>query len=132
LEKISYGLKAEALLSPKNEKALYSFTQVTQRAYNLDAVEIYSAKAQRLTLSISPKIIHVPLPAVSANDLQKDIHPKGVRSISAINESGELFRTIGTVPFGIKPTEAEAYVVLTNVIPTELSESMASISRGFE
>jgi two-component system, NtrC family, nitrogen regulation sensor histidine kinase NtrY len=132
LEKISYDLIAETLLDSKTEKALFNYTQITRGAYNLDAMEIYSAKAQRLTLSISPKIIHVPLPAVSANDLQKDIHPKGVRSISAINESGELFRTIGTVPFGIKPTEADAYVVLTNVIPMELSESMASISRGFE
>lgn len=132
LEKISYDLKAKTLLDPKNEKELSRYTQVTQRAYNLDAVEIYSAKAQRLSLSISPKIIHVALPTVSADDLQKDIHPKGVRSISEINESGELFRTIGTVPFGTKPTEAEAYVVLTHVIPTGLSESMASISKGFE
>ncbi len=132
LEKISYDLKTKNLLDPKNENALSRYIEESQRTFNLDAVEVYSAKAQRLCRSISSQFMHVALSAVSADDLQKEIHPKGYRSISELTDAGELFRTIGTIPFGIKPSDAEAYVVLTNVIPTDLSKSMAAIARGFE
>lgn len=36
------------------------------------------------------------------------------------------------MPFGAKRTDTEAFIVLTNLIPQDLSEYMASISRGFE
>jgi len=132
LEKISYELKAKGLLDPDNEEALSRYIQESRRAFNLDALEVYSSKAQRLSQSISPSLIYVSLSSVSADDLQQDIHPRGFRSISEQTVSGELFRTIGTVPFGIKPSEADAYIVLTDVIPKELSKSMAAIAKGFE
>ena len=132
LEKITYQLKAEALLAPKKRNDLTRYVQVSQRAFNLDAVEVYSAKANRLMLSLAPKLKNVPLPVVSADDFQKEILPKGVRSISEITNAGELFRTIGTVPFATKPAEAEAFVVLSRLIPKALFDSMASISKGFE
>ena len=132
LERISHDLKTKSLLDPKNQNALFRYLQEAQRAFNLDAIEVYSAKAQRLSQANFPEFMHVSLSAVSADDLQKEIHPKGFRSISEPTDIGELFRTIGTVPFGIKPSEAEAYVVLTDVIPTELSKSMSAIAKGFE
>jgi two-component system nitrogen regulation sensor histidine kinase NtrY len=131
-EKISHELKSAALLDPKMGNELAHYVQTAQQASNLFGVEVYSGKAKRLAASASTELTHGILSSVSADDLQKDLPPKGIRSISEITDSGELLRTIGTVPFGSKPSEAEAYVVLTDLIPKDLSESMASIARGFE
>ena len=73
-----------------------------------------------------------PSALISANDLQQEMNANNVRTISEIIDRGQLIRTIGTVPFGVKHTEAKAFVVLNVIIPPDLSEKMSSISRGFE
>ena len=60
------------------------------------------------------------------------MNQKAVRTISVNIANGELIKTIGTVPFGVEHGNAEAFVVLSILIPPDLSENMASISRGFE
>ncbi|MBW2620118.1 MAG: PAS domain S-box protein, partial [Deltaproteobacteria bacterium] len=75
---------------------------------------------------------NAPFGVVSADNLLKEMPQKGVRSISESMIAGELIRTIGTIPFGVKRTNTEAFVVLTRLMPPDLSENMVSISRGFE
>ncbi len=132
LERIAYQIKTKKLLDPKKKKALSYYIQVVQREFNLHAVEVYAVNANRLTFAFGPKLEGKPFDVVSADNLQKDIPAKGVRTISENIQTGELIRTIGTVPFGLERANAEALVVLTILIPPDLSENMASISRGFE
>jgi len=132
LERISYQLKTKKLLDPQKKKALSHYIQVVQREFNLDAVEIYAASSNRITLALAPRLEDHPLGVVSADNLQKDIGERGVRTISETVRKGELIRTIATVPFGEPPSKADAFVVLTILAPPDLSEKMESISRGFE
>ncbi|OEU63807.1 MAG: PAS domain-containing sensor histidine kinase [Desulfobacterales bacterium PC51MH44] len=132
LERISYQIKTKKLLDPKKKEALSRYIQVVQREFNLHAVEIYDANASRLTFALAPEFEDKPFGVVSADNLQEDMAPKGGRTISENIPTGELIKSIGTVPFGIKRANAEAFVVITNLIPPDLSEDMASISRGFE
>ena len=132
LERISYQIKSKKLVEPQNRKALSHYIQVVQREFNLDAIEVYSANAKRLSFTLSPELEDSHFWIVTVDNFEKDMSSNVVRTISESIPAGELIRTIGTVPFGVKNTNAEGFVVIANLIPPNLSENMASISRGFE
>lgn len=132
IERIAYQVKAKKQLGVQKRKALSRYIQIAQRAFNLDAIEVYSSNSQRLTFAISSNLEAEGLTAISANDLQKDFESEKSRTISENLNSGELVRTIGTIPFGQPHRDAEGFVVVTILIPPNLAENMDSISRGFE
>ena len=132
LERISYQIQSRKLLRPAKKKALAKYTRVVQREFNIDAVEVYGANTQRLSLALTPELKDDALGLVSTENLQKEIPGGGVWTITQEIPTGELIKTIGTVPFGVKAAEASAYVVLTILIPPDLYENLESISRGFE
>jgi two-component system nitrogen regulation sensor histidine kinase NtrY len=132
LERIAYQVQRKDLLDPRNKKALSHYIEVAQRAFNLDEIEIYAPNSERLTASLAPKLEGLDFKMVSADQLQKERGSSDVRTITDRGKSGELARTIGTIPFGVKTANAEAFAVISIYIPTELSENMASISKGFE
>ena len=76
LERIAYQIKTKKLLNPNKDKALSNYIQVVQRAFNFNAVEIYSANSKRLTLALSTEVEEKPFKEVSADDLIKKITPK--------------------------------------------------------
>lgn len=132
IERIAYQVKAKKQLGVQKRKALSRYIQIAQSAFNLDAIEVYSSNSQRLTFAISSNLEAEGLTAISANDLQKDFESEKSRTISENLNIGELIRTIGTIPFGQPHRDAEGFVVVTILIPPNLSENMDSISRGFE
>jgi two-component system nitrogen regulation sensor histidine kinase NtrY len=95
-------------------------------------VEVYGVNTQRLSLSRTPELNDNDLGLVSAENLQKEVPGGGVWTITQKIPTGELIKTIGTVPYKAKAAKASAYVVLTILIPPDLYESLESISRGFE
>jgi two-component system nitrogen regulation sensor histidine kinase NtrY len=131
LERISYQLKAKNLLDPKNPKALSHYIRIVQREFNLDAVEVYAANAERLTFALAPKLENEYFGIISTEDFQKDMPAEGIRSISQTIPSGEFVKTIATVPFAVQPDEATGFVVATMLIPPDLSENLQFIRRGF-
>jgi two-component system nitrogen regulation sensor histidine kinase NtrY len=132
LERISYQIKAKKLLDPKKEKALSQYIKVVQREFNLDGVEVYGANTQRLSFSLAPELGNEDVGLVSAENLQKETSGNGVRSITQEIPYGELIKTIGTIPFGVKASEAGGFVVVTILIPPDLYQNLQSISDGFE
>lgn len=132
LERISNEVKKKKLLEPNNRKELSNYFQVLQRILNLHAVEIYDVNSNRLVFFLNQELENKPFKVVSADNLQKGMESNGVRTITENIPDGELIRTIGAIPFGASYPEAEALVVLTIMIPPDLSENMESISRGFE
>ncbi len=132
LERISYQIKAKKLLDPKKEKALSQYIKVVQREFNLDGVEVYAANTQRLSFSLAPELGNEDVGLVSAENLQKETSGNGVRSITQEIPYGELIKTIGTIPFGVKASEADGFVVVTILIPPDLYQNLQSISDGFE
>ena len=132
LERVSYQIKTKKLLDAKKRKALSRYVHVVQRAFNIHALEVYDVNSNRLTFALAPELEDKPFKVVSAGNFQKDMESKEVRSIYEKIPSGELIRTIGTVPFGVRHKDAEAFVVSTVLISLDLSENMASISRGVE
>jgi len=132
LERIAYQIKTKKLLASKKTEALSRYIQVVQRAFNIDAIEVYATNADRLAVSQTADLNPSVLSFVSADNLQKELPDGSVRSFSEKIAGGELVRTIGTIPFGADGADVRAFVVLTLSFPPGLSENMASISRGFE
>ena len=132
LERISYQLKAKDLLSPENQKALVKYIRVVQREFNFDGVEVYGVNTQRITFATASDLTNQYFGIVSAENLQKEIPGGGIWTITEEVPTGELIKTIGTVPFGVKAAEAIGFVVLTVLIPPDLYENLEFISRGFE
>jgi len=132
LERISYQIKAKKLLDPKKEKDLSQYVKVVQREFNLDGVEVYAANTQRLSFSLAPELGNEDVGLISAENLQKETSGNGVRSITQEIPYGELVKTIGTIPFGVKASEAGGFVVVTILIPPDLYQNLQSISDGFE
>jgi two-component system nitrogen regulation sensor histidine kinase NtrY len=132
LERIAYQLKTRKLLDSKKRKALSNYAQIVQREFNLHAVEVYDANAKRLTFALAPRLENKPFHVVSTENFQKNFAEKGVRTVLENVSDGELIRTIGMVPFGVIPQDSEAFIVLSILSPRDLSEKLASISRGFE
>ncbi|MFC1858047.1 PAS domain-containing sensor histidine kinase [Thermodesulfobacteriota bacterium] len=132
LERIAYQIQTKKLLHPKKRKSLSHYIQVVQREFNFNAVEVYDANSRRLTFAVAPLLEDIPFGVVSADNLLKEMAPKDVRSVADRIPGGELIRTIGTVPFGTNPLKAEAFIALAILIPPDLSQNMAAISRGSE
>ena len=132
LEQIAYQIQTKNYLAPEKLDELSHYIQVAQRSFNIHAVEVYAQNYNRISLSVSPQLEQQTIEPVSRDSLRKNPEKMPVRSISQAVDSGELIRTIGTVPFGEPHAQANAFVVLSVLIPPDLSAHMASISRGVE
>ncbi len=132
LERIAYQIEKKKLLTTKKEKALSRYIQIVQREFNLNAIEIYNTKVERLTYAVSLELEPHPFNRIDAGDLQKSSTAESVHTIVTDTDFGELIRTIGSVPFGAAPTKAQGFIAISTYIPPDLSASMASIGRGFE
>ena len=131
-ERISVQIMKKRLLEPANKKALSRYIQIVQRAFNMHAVEVYNLNSERLDAAISKEMENKPLNTISPEVMHQKIAPQKVRSVSERIAHGELMRTIGTLPYGAPRQKVAGFVVLTTLIPQDLSEDMRSISRGFE
>ncbi|SCY70330.1 ATP-binding protein [Desulfoluna spongiiphila] len=131
LERITYQLDKKYLAATK-KGSLSNYIVVSQRAFNIDAIEVYGKNTERLTFSISSDTAPATLNPIAAGELQKSAQSKGVHTV--IEESGgrELIRSIATVPFGAERQDARAYVVITIRVSRELVENISSVTRGFE
>ena len=132
LERAAYQIKTKKMLAAKKRKALNNYIQVVQRAFNLDAIEVYDVNTKRITYAIAPELEEVPFNAVSADDLRKEMMPNGVRSITETLPNGEFVRTIGTIPFKSDLAKADALIVISVLIPPAIAANLQSISRGIE
>ena len=132
LEKTASQVKAKNLmLSLKNSDLIY-YIQSIQKSFDLNAVEIYATNSERLILAGCKEFKNKRLEPVSEAVLKKKPDLNGVRSFSENVSYGELVRTIGTIPFRADLADIRAFIVITTLIPLDLSESMMTISRAVE
>lgn len=128
----AYQIHSRKLLLPENAKELTRYVQVVQLAFNLHAVEIYTPDGKRSTLSLAKELKNSYFGLLTSDDLMKISSDTSFRTLSEVIEAGESIRTMTAIPFGSPPSEAEAFLVITSLISHDLSNSLASISRGSE
>ncbi|MBU2622506.1 MAG: HAMP domain-containing protein [Proteobacteria bacterium] len=132
LERISYQINSKKLLDPLKINSLSHYLVVVQRSFNINAIELYNSDFERVSFALAPQLENFPLDTITPDNIQKNMSPENIRTITEKISRGELVRIIGTVPFGVQPNEANGYIVLTSLISNHLSNKMKSISLGFE
>ncbi len=132
LERIAYQLKSKKILAPDQRKNLNRYVEIVRRSLNFDGVEIYTPKKKLIAISTSPEIKSRKLRPIPTDNLFKKKDAPHVFSVSETGKQGEIYRSIGTVPFAETGRRIEAFVVISRLIPPALSSSMASISKGFD
>jgi two-component system nitrogen regulation sensor histidine kinase NtrY len=132
LERIAYQLNSKNLLARDQRKDLDRYVEVVRRSLNFNGVEIYTPKTKLISVSISDEIEPNELhPIPTARLLQRNGDTQ-VFSMSENGKYGEAYRSIGTVPFAETGDRIKAFVVITRLIPPDLSTNMVSISKGFD
>ncbi|NVM20729.1 MAG: PAS domain-containing protein [Desulfobacterales bacterium] len=132
LERIAYQIVGRDLLGNENKKILRHYARVVQGAFNLQAIEIYSIRSERLAVALDADLEGTPLEPVSTGDIQKQLHESDFLTLTGLLPSGEMIRTLGCIPVNAGPDKALGVVAVTTIIPPGLSQNMAAISRGFD
>ncbi len=133
LDKAAYQIDSRELLSVKNKTELSNYTQVVQRAFNLNVVEVYNAEGERLTISADPKLGDKEFRPIRKEALQTGVNRKSdIWSVSENLDGGEFIRNISAIPFGAPENEIKGFVVISVLLPPDLVENLASISTGVE
>jgi two-component system nitrogen regulation sensor histidine kinase NtrY len=131
-KRATYQIDSQKLLTKESDKELNRYVQVVQRAFNIDGVEVYTPDARRRSLSLSKEFKNSYFGILTADDLMGIPQGKTSRTVSRNIDGGETIRTITTIPFGVDPQTSDAFLVVTAFISQDLSQDLASISRGAE
>ena len=130
LKQIANQIKSRNLLAPEKRKELLKYINISQRSFNLHSAEVYTANTERIAYAFNKKIKYFKM--MNSDGFNRNISSESLWSVFETIPEGELTRTISTIPFGVKQSEAEAFAVLSTMIPPALSQNLASISKGFE
>ncbi|MGE0085712.1 MAG: HAMP domain-containing protein, partial [Desulfococcaceae bacterium] len=128
----SVQIAGKNLLAPDERENLARYIQVIQREFNLHAAEVYDRTARRLTRARGPELAKTDLPPLAADTLLKYGGKENILTVSEESSLGELNRTVGTIPFAQAWSKAEGFIVFSTLIPADLTENLAAISRGYE
>ncbi|MBT8340817.1 MAG: PAS domain-containing sensor histidine kinase, partial [Desulfatitalea sp.] len=82
LERVAYQIEKKHQLTDAQNLPLNHYIQVVQREFNLDAIEVYDAQAERLVYALSAALEDKPLAPIAASDLIKPANNGGVHTIS--------------------------------------------------
>ncbi len=132
LERASYQISKKNFLDPDNSTALSRYIRIVQREFNIAAIEVYDLKANRLAFSLSDELENTVFGIVPTHVLLENTIPEAVWTHSEYVTKGELIRTVGTIPFGADRSQIKGYLIISILLVPDISESMKSITRGFE
>ncbi len=131
-KRAAFQIDSRKLMQPENQKKLTRYTQVIQRAFNRHGVEVYTPDAKRVCLSLANELEPLYFGLLTTADLTKIPMTKVSNTIYQTIEEGEFLRTVATIPFGINPSKAEGFIVITTLVSPDLSENLKAILKGVE
>ncbi|MFZ0614770.1 MAG: ATP-binding protein [Desulfobacterales bacterium] len=132
IDRTAYQITRKDLLAPQNIDALARYASVVQREFNIPALEVYDANAMRLTISLDEALDSAAFGILPAEKLLQGFVPDNIWTLSEYIPTGELIRTVGTIPFGVPRDQAKGFLCLSTLLVPDISQSMKSITRGFE
>ncbi len=133
LERAAYQINKQNLLREYRRNELNRYIQVVQREFNLDAVEVYSTKGDRLVYAVSRELEENPIAVIPLQTLQRGAPDEAhLVSLSRHTAAGELVSSISSLPFGAERKDAEALLAISLLLPPGLSSDLTAISRGYK
>ena len=130
LGSMAYQITTKKMMSRGKEAALKNYVQVVQRSFNLDAVDVYNPQAQRVYLSARDDIAVDPIGPVSPAQLLHNNVSQTLFSITQKHNGVEYYSTIGRIPLDAAPQNKKVIIVISTVLPKEMTANLASITKG--
>ena len=131
LDKAAYQVDTRNLLNSENTRNLNNYTQIVQREFNLDSVEVYNAGFSLVAVSADSALAGGAFEPLDQETLGKGDAIQGSSwSASELLSAGELIRNISAIPFGAKGEDVRGYIVIGELLPAEMARHLDSISRG--
>jgi len=131
-KRASFQIHSRKLLEPDKTTDLSRYIKVVQRAFNIDALEVYTPDAKRSALSLANELSNHYFGILTSKNLMKISKLNPAVTITSQEEPGEFIKTIAAVPFGVSPDLAEAFIVISVLISPDLSQNLATVSKGIE
>ncbi len=131
LNDIAYQISAKKMMAPGKDAVLKNYIQVVQRSFNLDVVEVYNLQAQRVYLSARDDIAVNSIVSVSADQLLNKNASQALFSTTQIVGNIEYYSTIGRIPLEAAPLDKKAIIVISSVLPSEMTQNLTFINKGF-
>ena len=131
LDKAAYQVDTRNLLNSENTRNLNNYTQIVQREFNLDSVEVYDADFSLVSVSADSALADGAFGPLDPDTLGRGAAVRGSSwSASELLPSGELIRNIAAIPFGARGEDIRGYIVIGELLPAEMARHMDSISTG--
>lgn len=131
-KRAAFQIDSRNLVLPENQAQLTRYTQVILRAFNRHAVEVYTPDAKRISLSLASELEPLYFGLLTTADLTKIPDKKLSTTIYQAIEEGEFLRTVCTIPFGLEPSKAQGFIVVTTLVSPDLAENLKAILQGVE
>lgn len=129
LERAAYQIHVRKMMEERNREALANYAQVVQRAFHLDGVDVHAPDGSLLVSAEDPLLADAMVP-IAPEHLHKIPENAKTRDVTETILSGELIRTVGSIPFGARNEGVEGYLVITRQIPTEVVRNFEAIIKG--
>ncbi len=126
----AFQIDSRNLLAPQNQQKLTRYTQVIQRAFNRNAVEVYTPDAKRVSLSLANELEAMYFGLLTTVELTRISNGHNSHTVYQPIDNGEFLRTICAIPFGAPPDKAKGFIVITALVSPDLSENLKSIING--
>ena len=131
LNDMAYQITAKKMMAPGKEAVLKNYIQVVQRSFNLDVVDVYDLQAQRVYVSARDEVAIGPIKPVTPDQLLTQNTSEALFSVTQTHGDSEYYSTIGRIPLDAEPQKKTAIIVISSVLPLEMTQSLASITKGF-
>ncbi|MBF0232198.1 MAG: HAMP domain-containing protein, partial [Desulfamplus sp.] len=120
------------MLSTEKEEKLKMYGEVLRKTFDLHVLEIYTKDAKRIVFSLSSDLEKQYFPNLSTDDLMQVDIKTGTRTFSEQIPTGEVMKSIVTIPLGSTSENARAFLVASILISPKLYANLISISKGVE
>lgn len=132
LERIIRETDRRDLFAPENRAALTDYLAGARRAFNLQGVAAYNAAAERIVFHRDETLAELEVEPVTPGNLRREAGENRVRVVSGDTGFGELNRLLAPAPLDAAPEAAQGFLAVAFLIPPDLAEDLAAISRGVE
>ncbi len=120
----------KSISDPDKQQSLNLYGDVLRRTFDLHALEIYKKDGKRIVASLPPDI--ATFEPMTTDELMRVDPITGTRTFSEQIPTGEIMKTVTTIPSGSTFEKSQAFLVISALISSELSSHLASISKGVE
>ena len=130
--KIAEEITTNKYLQSQDLGSLKNYLQTVRAAYNVQAIEIYSARPERLALVYEDALSDGFFDPISADLIQRSLREKKCTMVVSKIPPGELVKTLCSMGLSNEAENLEGVVVVSTLIPQKMTEHLPSIRFGFE